>query len=129
MHLANMSLGECDALGYWRRALRRRPKAEIRAMSGSERVQMSCDWTAARRKTVRERLKRRRPAITEAAIRDMLLTTRCVIRNGSDPSQIAVPHARRNGDRILFESAAAVSQLSHHLLRFFQNCLNPIPFA
>ena len=72
MHLANMSLGECDALGYWRRALRRRPKAEIRAMSGSERVQMSCDWTAARRKTVRERLKRRRPAITEAAIRDML---------------------------------------------------------
>src|SRR4051812_45428719 len=73
-HLANMSLEECDALGYWRRALRRRSEAHVRAMSGSDKVQMSFQWTAARRRAARERLKRRRPAITEAAICDMFVS-------------------------------------------------------
>jgi hypothetical protein len=41
-------------------------------MSCSETVKLSSDWTSARRKSVRERLKQRCPAITEAAIRDML---------------------------------------------------------
>jgi hypothetical protein len=72
MHLAAMSIKECDELGYWRRSLRRRSKAELFAMSALERGELSSHLTAARRRAVRERLKRRRPEITEAAIRDML---------------------------------------------------------
>jgi hypothetical protein len=90
-----MTIDELDAIGNWRTSLRRRGFESIRAMTSSDKLQLSGLWNKRRRAAVRERLFRRRPDLTEAAIRDMLVNH--ALRDSEYESAIAERVAAERG--------------------------------
>lgn len=89
----HFTLAEFDAMGYWRCSSRRRSLKALQAMEPSERWDIAMIMTEGWRKTRKARLLRRRPQITEAAIRDMMFHHN--VRKSEREREIADRVARR----------------------------------
>lgn len=72
MFSRDLTIEQLDSLGYWRSAKRRPTKRQLLQTTCAERLALAWRWNAGRRKAVLARVRKRRPEISEAAIRDLL---------------------------------------------------------
>ncbi len=95
---ANLAVEEFDAMGYWRCSHRRRTKEEHLAMSVSDRFRIMATMTEGRRRVAAARLRRKRPAITDHAIKDMIVNH--LLRRSDRENEIANRlHRKSSGKR------------------------------